>query len=282
MPSTLISAPKPADRGVRRRVAGLFRGRWLALLAAAALLPCLALAQPARQPKQPPRQPSGGGGKPLFRTPSNPAPSTPRAIEPKPSNANLSVLSPAEKALAAGLRGVAGLTKEGKNDEAIRALQALIAEHREHERSFAVRLRLGQLFSQKGEAVQAEEHLRAAVRLGGSTVEARAALMGVLILQEKYEEAQQLGRQLAAIDDCHVVGMLRLCHAQRMLGELDDALLVANRILAKYPAHTGLLGEKAFILAGKGDVEEARRLFRRVLGLDPDAQWAKDYLDRVR
>jgi Flp pilus assembly protein TadD len=260
-----------------------WRGSRVAIVAAAAvLLPCLAFAQPARQPKQPPRQPSGGGGKPLFRSPSSPAPLAPRVSEPKPSNANLSVLSPAEQSLAAGLRSVTGLSKDAKHDEAIRTLDALIVEHPEHERSFAVRFRLGQLHALKGDVAPAEEHLRAAVRVGGSTVEARAALMGVLITQSKFEDAQKVGRQLAALDDCHVVGMVRLCHAHRMLGNLDEALAVANRVLAKYPAHTGLLGEKAFVLAGKGDVEEARRLCRQVLSLDPDVQWAKDYLDRVR
>lgn len=159
------------------------------------------------------------------------------------------------------------------------AIRALAPVHQAYPEGYTVNLRIGWLHYLSKNYANALEHYQVAMRVAPYALEPKLGYLLPLLAQERYGDAEAVAYQIVSSDHYNYYGNLRLAFALRMQGKLDQAVLVATKMLTAYPTDTLYLTELALAEVALGSLESARRHFLDVLVLDPENPTAKAYLD---
>ena len=148
--------------------------------------------------------------------------------------------------LQARIKLATALQLAGRNEEAILELEAVVrADSVHHADAWN---NLGFLYLQKQDLKRGRRVLEQAVRLDPDLLQARINLASVYILAEEYAKA---------------------------IEQLSIAI-------EQNPAYIPAYGNLGIVYLRTGDVEKARRMFEKILELDPQNQQARSFLNQLR
>ncbi len=150
------------------------------------------------------------------------------------------------------------------------ALRALAPVHAANPDDYTVNLRLGWLSYLAGHHADATDHYASAIRAAPQSIEAKLGRLLPLLAQERYASAEAAALQIVALDHYSYYGNLRLAHALRMQGKLEQAERIAAKMAGAYPTDTQFLTELALIDVARDDLAAASRRFAHILLLDPE------------
>ncbi len=161
------------------------------------------------------------------------------------------------------------------------AIKALLLVYDSHPQLYTVNLRLGWLYYLRSNHANSRKHYQVAVMSSPSSIEARLGYMLPLLAQERYRETETIARLVIGVDYRNYYAKLRLAFALRMQKKYAQAENVVNEMLRYYPSDVSFLCELGFLKAARNQNDEAKRLFREVLMLDPENVTAIQQLSRL-
>ena len=159
------------------------------------------------------------------------------------------------------------------------AIRVLAPVHQAYPEGYTVNLRIGWLHYLSENYANALEHYQVAMRVAPYALEPKLGYLLPLLAQERYGDAEAVAYQIVSTDHYNYYGNLRLAFVLRMQGKLDQAVLVAIKMLTAYPTDTLYLTELALAEAALGNMDSARGHFFDVLVLDPENPTAKAWLN---
>jgi len=165
--------------------------------------------------------------------------------------------------------------KIGNYDNAIKALSFVYNEYPD---SYTVNLRLGWLYYLAKKFANSIFHYEKAIKAAPYSIEAKLGYTLPLLAQQKFNDVEKVCYQILNIDYYNYYGNLRLAYALRIQKKYKIAIEVASKILAIYPTDVNFLTELAILKYLTGKKEEAKKLFKDILILDPENITAKEYL----
>ena len=167
---------------------------------------------------------------------------------------------------------VRDLVKAGKDDNAIRDLQGVIAKAPEVVDAYYT---LGTCYERKADYPKALEFYRKTLAMRPDHDFAMIGIADVLVRQGKIDDAVAGYEQFLKQDPGNAQILLRLAQVELSAGRLDAAKATFERTLAADPkaarAEVGL----GMVALRAGDRAGARTAFTRALAIDPKARWAR-------
>lgn len=160
------------------------------------------------------------------------------------------------------------------------AIRAILPVYQEHPRFYLVNLRLGWLYYLSGKYGNAIAHYQKALEIRPQSFEAMLGLSLPLMAQKRWSKVERLMNQLVSQDRYNFYGNLRLAIALRLQNKANLAEKVCRRMLSRYPTSLPFLVELGQDLWWQGKKDEARRVLRQVLLLDPENVVARDLLKK--
>lgn len=160
-------------------------------------------------------------------------------------------------------------------DDAIKAIVIL------KDQDYLVNLRLGWLYYRSGNYANSRERYQMAITAAPKAIEPRLGYMLPLLAQSRYAEVEATAKQVLTMDSGNYYASLRLAIALRLQGKLSQAQEVNNSMLELYPTEVSFLTQLGLVHVGQKDHAAARRVFRRILTLDPENVVAKRQLAEV-
>lgn len=145
------------------------------------------------------------------------------------------------------------------------ALGALEALPRAERGSFIYQLRRGWLFYLLGRYEASIGAYEEAIATAPEALEARLGLMLPQMAARRWQDAEETGRAILALDPMNYLARRRLALALYNLGRYPEAEALYREVLAQYPADVEVLSGVAWSVYRQGDEAEALRLFRDVL-----------------
>ncbi|WP_456431258.1 tetratricopeptide repeat protein [Thermosulfuriphilus sp.] len=167
--------------------------------------------------------------------------------------------------------------KMGAYKEAIKALLPL---YQEKPRSYLLNLRLGWLYYLSGQYADSIEYYQRAMEIRPSSIEAALGLSLPLMARGNWGRVERLMNQIVSQDLYNYYANLRLAVALRLQNKASLAEKVVRKMLKFYPTSLDFLVELGRALTWQGKKEEARKIFRRVLLLDPQNVVARQALKK--
>lgn len=164
-------------------------------------------------------------------------------------------------------------------DDAIKALYPL---YNAFPQGYTLNLRLGYLHTLNKQYANAIEMYQKAIKIAPSALDAKLGYAYVLMIQEKFDQAEAVAIQIVNMDYYNYYGNFRLAYCLRQQGKLDLAQQVVVKMLAVYPIDGLFLAEYGKIKVSKKEVDAAKQLFQSVLILDPENVEAKAYLAQLK
>lgn len=158
------------------------------------------------------------------------------------------------------------------------AIKTLSPVYKTYPKGYTVNLRLGWLSYRMGRYKNSLKHYEQAVQIGPDAIEAKLGLLLPMLVQERFQEAEQICYQILHIDYYNYVGNMDLIYALRGQDKTELARKVVEKMLVRYPANVGLLTQLAQLYQEQDQAEQALRTFRDVSILDPENVLAKEFL----
>lgn len=179
------------------------------------------------------------------------------------------------------LRLAESLEASGRLREAAAVVRPMLAEYPD---DYLPHWFLGKILGQTGESRQAEQHLRAALRLAPEKVQVHYYLGLVLFAQasetersrsrELYREAAQRAREALDIKPDYGLAYMILGLSLKELGKKADALAALRQAVRCNPEHAELHFHLGDLLAEEGRSEEAREQLQQAIDMAPPyAPW---------
>ena len=157
------------------------------------------------------------------------------------------------------------LFRRGRKDQASLKVIQHLREHRDEPRGLAL---LGEIAMESGALTQAEQFLRRAARLGGTT-EVKQHLASVLLKQDRLDDALEaytyLERELGDLPSTAARAMI-----MDRLGNSDEALAIYERVVADPRADARHWIAYGHSLRFAGRTTEAIAAYRHVTAEDPE------------
>jgi len=157
-------------------------------------------------------------------------------------------------------------------EDAIKAIVIL------NEHDYLVNLRLGWLYYRSGNYANSRQRYQMAVTAAPKAIEPRLGYMMPLLAQSRYPEVEAVAKQVLTMDSGNYYASLRLAIALRLQGKLSQAEEVNNSMLELYPTEVSFLTQQGLVYVGQKDHTAARKVFRKILTLDPENVVAKKQL----
>jgi Flp pilus assembly protein TadD len=153
------------------------------------------------------------------------------------------------------------LSRQGRNAEAEQLLKAAL---RVNPRNARIAFNLGLLLAEEGKTAEAERALRTALKTDPQMAPA-AYNLAVLVAPTNLAEALELSRRAAELRPEEARYAFTLAFYQRQRGDAAAAMTTLQKLLQRHPAYgeTYLLLRELYVKAGK--VQEARQLYERAL-----------------
>jgi tetratricopeptide (TPR) repeat protein len=159
------------------------------------------------------------------------------------------------------------------------AIKSLVPVYKKFPKGYTLNLRLGYLFYLDKKYNNSINHYKKASNIAPYSVEARLGLIKNYIKKGKYDNALAISNSIIKMDYYNYYGNFYQLVALSLKGEKDNAIKVANKMLALYPTDIMYLQELAKLIYQK-DKKRAKKLFEDILILDPNNIVAKEYLNR--
>jgi len=159
------------------------------------------------------------------------------------------------------------------------AIKALIPVYKKYTNGYIINLRLGYLFYLDKKYINSIKHYKMALVVAPNSVEARLGLIKNYLAIKKYNNAIAIAQTIIKKDFYNYYGNYYLLLALKYNNELDEAIKVAKKMLALYPANILYLQELAELLYKKGKKKESKKIFQTILILDPNNIVAREYLN---
>jgi tetratricopeptide (TPR) repeat protein len=159
------------------------------------------------------------------------------------------------------------------------SIKSLIPVYKKYPKGYTLNLRLGYLFLQDKKYQNSIKHYKKASTIAPYSVEAKLGLVKNYIKTAKYNNALAISNSIIKMDTYNYYGNYYLLIGLKKIGEKDEAIKIANKMLALYPTDTMYLLELAK-LKYEEMPEEALKIFKDILILDPNNVVAKDYINR--
>ena len=160
------------------------------------------------------------------------------------------------------------------------AIKSLLPVYRLYPQGYTLNLRLGWLYYLKGAYTNSIKHYTTAIKTAPNSVEAKLGFSLPLMAQKKWSATEQLLYTVLKIDYYNYYGNLRLSYTLRQQAKNKLAIQVAQKMLVILPTDVALLSELGWTYLSEKEVENATRIFKSVLLLDPENVEAKQYLNR--
>ncbi len=160
------------------------------------------------------------------------------------------------------------------------AIKALWPVYKEHPRFYLVNLRLGWLYYLSGKYRNSIKYYKQAIEIRPNSFEALLGLSLPLMAQKNWTQVERLMNQIVSQDYYNYYANLRLAIALRLQNKAKLAEKVARKMLVRYPTSLDFLVELGRDLLWEGKKDEAKRIFREVLLLDPENVVAREVLKK--
>ena len=143
-------------------------------------------------------------------------------------------------------------------------------------------LKRGSLLLQVGRIDEAERAFRNVIRIDPVHHPAAYNNLGFLLMQSgRTDEAVSAFDNALAITPHDVVTLLNAASVNMILTRWDAAEELLTRAIEVEPTSTGALGNLGIIYAQSGRITDARRMFARLLELDPTDARARSMLEEI-
>ncbi len=160
------------------------------------------------------------------------------------------------------------------------AIKALWPVYKKYPRFYLVNLRLGWLYYLSGKYRNSIKYYKQAVQIKPGSFEALLGLSLPLMAQKNWSEVERLMNQIVSQDFYNYYANLRLAIALRLQNKAKLAKKISRKMLARYPTSLDFLVELGRDLLWEGKKNEAKRVFREVLLLDPENVVAREVLKK--
>jgi len=162
------------------------------------------------------------------------------------------------------LTRAAGLTEEGRLEQAAQLIMHHLRQHPEEPRGLAM---LGQTAMRLGALAQAEHFLRRAIARGADELPIRRELASVLNQQERLDEALAMFEVLGRESADPTLSAIR-ANLLEKLGRSDEALPIQESLTRAHPARPAFWISYGYGLRSAGRVPEAIEAYRRAVSAD--------------
>lgn len=194
----------------------------------------------------------------------------------------LGVSSGAAPALAGQEVDIAGAYQRSFDHERTEsyqdAIRALAPVYEAYPNGYTVNLRMGWLFYLNGNYNNAVAHYDVAIAAAPAALEPKLGKMLPLLAQGRWSDVENVAYQVVSVDHYNYYGNLRLAVALRMQDKFEAAYQITLKMVGAYPTDLSYLVELAQVNHARDDTDEAARLFREILILDPENETARRYL----
>lgn len=167
--------------------------------------------------------------------------------------------------------------KTGNYEDAIKSLMPVYKSYPE---GYTINLRLGWLYYLNKKYANSIFHYEKAMKVAPYSIEAKLGYTLPLLAQGKYADVEKVCYQILNTDFYNYYGNLRLSFVLRMQKKYDIAEKVINKMLVIYPTDLNFLLELGLLKFFTGKKDEAKKILRDLLILDPENVTAKEYLEK--
>jgi tetratricopeptide (TPR) repeat protein len=179
----------------------------------------------------------------------------------------LALVAPRAEANPEVWRRSYALEAQGDTRGALTALESLPADA---QRTYLYALRRGWLLYQAGRFDDAVAAYRQASSLSRSAIEPRVGELLPLLALRRWQDAEQLAREVLHMDSDNYLASRRLALALYNLGRFDAAKAAYQAVLDRYPGDLEMLTGVGWCELRRGHRAEAAEAFRAVLAVSPD------------
>lgn len=162
------------------------------------------------------------------------------------------------------------------------AVTALGLVYDEYPKGYAVNMRLGMLYTSAKKYANALTHFDNAIIAAPDAIEPKLGKLSVLLAQERYSEAIELGTRIVEIDYYNYYGNLRLAYALQMTKKYELADKVVLKMLTIYPTDVLYLTQYGALRYEQKDYSTAKSVLMDVLLFEPENVTAKRILSAMK
>jgi tetratricopeptide (TPR) repeat protein len=181
---------------------------------------------------------------------------------------------PGDRLALIGLAGA--LIYVGKNDEAARLTDTIIAKWPDDENGWLLRARLAEAEGENGAAIG---HWRAALAINPSWVQALTRLGRLLADEREFTEARKCAERLALLVPDNPAGDTLRADIERAEGHHEAALALRRNLAQKHPRNAQLQRDYSEFLLAAGDHAGCEALVARLRSSDPQhALWLEGHI----
>jgi tetratricopeptide (TPR) repeat protein len=171
------------------------------------------------------------------------------------------------------------LTEHGALLQAEEQYQAALVALRH---CYAARCKLGNLLANMGRTEEAAYHFKEALRLAPNYTEAIIGLAEALAAEGSTDEAQALYERQVRADPHHVPGLVALGLFLKRAGKLDEAQKLFQQASELEPNNPTIFVYQGDVAVKQGQRDEALAHYEAALKLRPEWPELRDYLARMR
>ncbi|HEX4145236.1 MAG TPA: tetratricopeptide repeat protein [Pirellulales bacterium] len=171
------------------------------------------------------------------------------------------------------------IAQQGRLDEAIAFYQAALAVNPD---SYNAHVYLGSTLSRFGRFKPAAEHLHRAIEIQPHGASAYLGLGHMLVYQGKYDEARDAFERVIAIEPNSSAAYNDLGSAFFLEGKIDESIPRFEAALAMNPMFVLARTNLAAALAAQGRLDDAISHYRQALKLDPNNPEARSELEKLQ
>ena len=162
------------------------------------------------------------------------------------------------------------------------AVSALGMVYSEYPKGYAVNMRLGGLYAAAKKYANALTHYDNAIVAVPDALEPKLGKLSVLLAQERYSDAVELGTRIVEVDYYNYYGNLRLAYALQMTKKYELADKVTLKMLALYPTDVPYLTQYGALRYDQKDFSTAKSVLMDVLLFEPENMVAKSILGAIK
>ena len=162
------------------------------------------------------------------------------------------------------------------------AVSSLGMVFKEYPKGYAVNLRLGGLYTAAKKYGNALTHYDNAIVAVPDSLEPKLGKLSVLLAQERYADAVELGTRIVEVDYYNYYGNLRLAYALQMTKKYELADKVNLKMLGLYPTDVLYLTQYGALRYEQKDFSTAKSVLMDVLLFEPDNLTAKSILGLIK
>ncbi|MEI7956196.1 MAG: tetratricopeptide repeat protein [Verrucomicrobiota bacterium] len=169
-----------------------------------------------------------------------------------------------------------------KNGESAEAMAKTLAYSKNGGDGYLATMRAGWLAYGQKKYDEANRHYSSAMRQQGIALSPRLGLLTIAQEQGDVAAAARAGDLVLQLEPTNYRALLAVAWGAFQAKDYQKALGRYRCVMALYPEDTDALSGAAWAEFYKGQKAEARQLFRRLLSINPDYQYAKQGLEATK